>query len=244
MLLNKQIKKEMPYLSIQERSEQVTSIWSGMSKNERDLMRLQGETEWVCNPKRKEKPPNMFSFQDSVGNARSILSTSIPFVQFPLGPELELSFAHGTENRDTLKNHTEVITSNLQILRKVVAEELSHESSEISIDEINRKLGNKWTEMGSASEINRKVGNKRKEMGSTSNNGSSSGSGSESVTINNNGIDKINRLNKKIREKRSRLRAFSGKQNNEWTGSGEEIFDRALQEIEVEILKGDWMKKK
>ena len=241
MLLNKQIKKEMPYLSIQERSEQVTSIWSGMSKNERDLMRLQGETEWVCNPKRKEKPPNMFSFQDSVGNARSILSTSIPFVQFPLGPELELSFAHGTENRDTLKNHTEVITSNLQILRKVVAEELSHESSEISIDEINRKLGNKWAAMGSSSgSLGHKSGNKRKERESTS----GDGSGSESVTINNNGIDKINRLNKKIREKRSRLRAFSGKQNNEWTGSGEEIFDRALQEIEVEILKGDWMKKK
>ena len=95
--------------------------------------------------------------------------------------------------------------------------------------------------MGSSSDtLGHKSGNKRKERESTS----GDGSGSESVTINNNGIDKINRLNKKIREKRSRLRAFSGKQNNEWTGSGEEIFDRALQEIEVEILKGDWMKKK
>jgi hypothetical protein len=54
MFLNAQIKKEYPKMSINERSKKVSEIWSFMNRTEKDRYGLKGNTEWICDPNRKQ----------------------------------------------------------------------------------------------------------------------------------------------------------------------------------------------
>ena len=217
LLLNSQIKKTMPHLSITERAKEVTGIWSKLDKNKRDDMCHRGRSEWICDPDRKEFAAGAIA--DSY-EMISMFDSSIPLVQFQDGGHTKRIFirANGDDGMMGEKNfaksgisgrpttgsssssssggvHEASTHSNLQLMRRVLAEELSHQSSDIP----------------------------EKYMKGSRNT-------AEMITF-----------NESIKKRRKRLRSFAAKGTEGWSGTIEEVFDRAQEAIEADMLQ---MKKK
>lgn len=151
MLLNSQIKKQMPELNIPDRSKKVAKIWSEMDQKQRESLRSKAQTEWICDPKRKEYKLGSSSSSVSTKTS-SVFDTSVPFVQFPDQMRTRNLFIYPNLHANAERFHrifgdedSPSIVSNLQLMRRVLAEELSNQSSDIplkhqdtSIDSVNK----------------------------------------------------------------------------------------------------------
>ena len=139
MLLNSQLKKEMPELSISDRSQKVAKIWSEMDQKQRDSLQCKAKSEWICDPKRKEFRSGNSSCTIST-KISSVFDTSLPFVQFRNKSRIRNLFLfpnfHANAqrcNRICVKEESSSMISNLQMMRRVLAQKLSDESSSIPV---------------------------------------------------------------------------------------------------------------
>eukprot|EP00596_Hydrurales_sp_CCMP1899_P002608 CAMPEP_0119054462 /NCGR_PEP_ID=MMETSP1177-20130426/75082_1 /TAXON_ID=2985 /ORGANISM="Ochromonas sp, Strain CCMP1899" /LENGTH=267 /DNA_ID=CAMNT_0007034697 /DNA_START=67 /DNA_END=870 /DNA_ORIENTATION=- len=153
MFLNAQIKKEYPKMSINERSKKVSEIWSFMNRAEKDRYGLKGNTEWICDPNRKQiddrkeaciinlKPDEDEVNEDSESseNENIIDKTAISLLEFPNNLSIKKRFLQPQTDSDIDKEST---SANLHCIRQVIAQQVSEQSSTIPVSNsfINRNV--------------------------------------------------------------------------------------------------------
>ena len=131
MLLNSQIKKRLPDLSIDDRSKMVIEIWSNMSDEETRDLTLHGTRGWICDPHRKE-----FSIIDNSIDSysknvlhRTMLHTTIPFIQLVSGGVVRAALLDRPMKNDEQKMYAAHET--VHVMREVLADEVAKVSADI-----------------------------------------------------------------------------------------------------------------
>ena len=144
MLLNSQLKKEMPDLSMSDRSQKVAKIWSEMDQKQRDSLQFQAKLDWICDPKRKEYRSGNSPCQISTKTS-SVFDTSLPFVHFRSKSRIRNlllypNFHANAErsNRMNINEESSTMISNLQMMRRILAQKLSDESSSIPAQRLHK----------------------------------------------------------------------------------------------------------
>jgi hypothetical protein len=145
MFLNSQIKKEYPNMSINERSKKVSEIWSFMSEKEKEKYGLKGNTEWICDPNRKQidectepciiklKSDEHDEESESCGNGFD--DAAISLLQFPNNVYLKKRFLQPQNDLINKDKESSSTSANLQLLRQVIAQQLSEQSSKIPLSD-------------------------------------------------------------------------------------------------------------
>lgn len=131
MLLNCQIKRRLPDLSIDDRSKMVTEIWSTISDEESGYLMSHASRGWICDPHRKEFSTNDILIDSYSRNAlhRATLHRTIPFIQLASGGVVRTALLDRPTKND--KNMTAAARPTLQIIREVLADEVSKVSEGI-----------------------------------------------------------------------------------------------------------------
>lgn len=131
MLLNSQIKKRLPDLSIDDRSKMVTEIWSNMSDEETRNLTLHGSRGWICDPHRKE-----FSIIDTSIDSysknilhRTMLHTTIPFLQLVSGGVVRAALLDRPPKSDEQRMYA--AHEAVHIMREVLSDEVAKVSTDI-----------------------------------------------------------------------------------------------------------------
>ena len=136
MLLNSQIKKKMPHISIDERSKLAVDVWSKMSNDEREGLRSEGYKEWICDPRRKEinsstEPLDAYT-QSRIH--RVTFQKSVSLVDIPPQGKMK-SVLLNLQTDSNRKGDNQPIShssrDNLQTMARAFAEEVSTLSTDI-----------------------------------------------------------------------------------------------------------------
>lgn len=136
MLLNSQIKKRLPQISIDERSKLAVEVWSKMNNDEHKDLRSEGFKGWICDPRRKEIASGPEPLDTYTKNTlhRTTFQKSISLVELP--PKGK--FMRGLLNLQTDSNRisdnpplSHSSRENLQTIARAFAEEVSMLSADI-----------------------------------------------------------------------------------------------------------------
>lgn len=136
MMLNSQIKKRLPQISIDERSKLAVEVWSKMNSEEHKDLRSEGFKGWICDPRRKEFASGTEPLDAYTKNAlhRITFQKSISFVELP--PTGKFKTVLLNLQTDSNRKHDNPILShssreNLQTISRALAEEVSTLSADI-----------------------------------------------------------------------------------------------------------------
>jgi uncharacterized protein (UPF0335 family) len=136
MLLNSQIKKRLPQISIDDRSKLAVDVWSKMTDDEREDLRSEGYKGWICDPRRKEitSCPEPLDTYTSNALHRVTFQKSISLVELPPTGQFKTVLLNlQTDSNRTSDNPPISLSSrdNLQTIARAFAEEVSTLSADI-----------------------------------------------------------------------------------------------------------------
>jgi hypothetical protein len=136
MLLNSQIKKRLPQISIDERSKLAVDVWSKMNNDEREDLRSEGYKGWICDPRRKEITSSTDPLDTYTKNAlhRVTFQKPISLVELPPTGQLKTVLLNLQTDSNRISDNPPISHSsrdNLQTIARAFAEEVSMLSTDI-----------------------------------------------------------------------------------------------------------------
>lgn len=136
MMLNTQIKKRLPELSIDERSKLAVDVWSKMSDEEHEDLLSQGLKGWICEPRRKEFSTSFDKLESYVKNHqhRVTFQKSVSLVEVPHSGMFKSVLINLQTDSKLLANNYPISAASrddMQTIARALAEEVSTLSAEI-----------------------------------------------------------------------------------------------------------------